>query len=334
MKPIEIVNDTFQDYLYVNYIVGTVCNYKCYYCFPGLNDGKYKFPTDLSLLKKNLGHLITVYREKLNKKTVRLNIAGGEPSVWPLLGEFAEYFYKEYDCKITLSTNGSRTLRFWKEYSKYFEDICISVHNQEANIEHVKEVMDWVFTNTDVLINAIVLMDHQNWDKCAGIVEDMKNHPTPWLLKVRPLIINDVLVHYTEEQNSFIKDKIKKMPPKEWIERMKSQGKINTEEDKQMQVIMDTGEKIKADTHYIMENNWYGFAGWKCNLGLDRLQINHMGELDGSCGARNLFNIPTPLSIFDENFIDKFNEVVFEPITCRMLTCNCPSEIKIPKRRK
>lgn len=333
MKPIAIINDTFKNYLYINYVAGTVCNYKCYYCFPGANDGLHKFPKDIKLLKTNLGFVLKTYREKLNKTKIRINVAGGEPSLWPQLGEFAEYFYKEYDCKLSLATNGSRTLRFWKEYSRYFEDICISIHNEAADIEHVKEVMDWIFLNTDVLVNGIVLMDHLNWDKCVKIVEDLQNHPVPWLLKARPLIINEKLVEYTEEQNSFIKDKIKKMPPKDWIQKMKDQGKINTEEEGGMKLVMDNGEIINADTHYVMENGWYHFTGWKCNLGLDRLQISRNGDLAGSCGARNLFNLDTPLSIYDENFISKFEKVALTEIPCRMLSCTCPSEVKIPKRK-
>ena len=331
MKPIAILNESFNNYLYINYVVSTVCNYKCYYCFPGANDGKYKFPKDITLLKTNLGHVLKKYRDKLGKTNIRINLAGGEPSLWPLLGEFAEYFYKEFDCRLTLATNGSRTLRFWQEYAKYFEDICISVHNEAADIEHVKAVMDWIYENTDCLINGLVLMDHQNWDKCIDIVNDLQSHPVPWLLKVRPLIIDDTLVEYTEEQNTFIKDKMKKIPPKEWIQKMKDLGRINNEESGGMQLVMEDGSIIKSDTHHIMENEWYRFAGWKCNLGVDRFQINPAGDIDGSCGARNLFNLAEPLSIYAEDFIEKFNNVELTELTCRQLACTCPTEVKIPK---
>lgn len=334
MKPIAIDNDIFNNYLYINFICTTVCNYKCSYCFEGCNDGKFRWPNNIDLLKENLGHMMTVYKEKLNKTNIRLNIAGGEPTLWPQLGEFAEFFNKEYNCKLTLATNGSRTLRFWQDYAKYFDDICIAAHHESCDPEHIKEVMDYIYENTDCLINCLVLMDPIYWDKCVNLVEEFQNHPTPWLLKVRPLILNNKLADYTEEQHEYIKNKMKKMPPNVWIQKMKDLGRLGTEEDIQgMQVTMDNGEIIKVDTNYMMKNNWYFFTGWECNIGIDRFQIDADGSIIGSCSARDLYNLSEPLNLYDVNFIEKFNNVQFSPIKCRQLTCPCPAEIKLPKRK-
>lgn len=334
MKPIAILNDTFKDYLYVNFISSTVCNYSCHYCFPGCNDGKYRWPNDLELFKKNLGHMLDVYRENLGKTKIRLNIAGGEPTLWPQLGEFAEHFHKEYGCKITLATNGSRTMRFWKEYAKYFDDICIAAHHESCDLNHIKEVLDYVYNNTDVLINCLVLMDTKDWTKCENIVKELQDHPTPWLLKVRPLKIDGKIIDYTEEQKLYIKDKMKKMPPKEWIQKMRDLNKLDTEEDKVgMQLLMDNGELIDSDTNMVFRNNWYQFTGWECNIGVDRFQINADGSIVGSCDARNLYNLREPLNVYDENFIEEFNKVDIVPVKCRQVSCLCSAEIKMPKRK-
>ena len=76
MKPIAIINDTFNNYLYINFLCTTICNYKCSYCYPGCNDGKYRWPTNFELLKQNLGHMLDTYRSKLNKKSIRLGMLG------------------------------------------------------------------------------------------------------------------------------------------------------------------------------------------------------------------------------------------------------------------
>jgi hypothetical protein len=115
---------------------------------------------------------------------------------------------------------------------------------------------------------------------------------------------------------------------------MKDLGRLGTEEDIQgMQVTMDNGEIIKVDTNYMMKNNWYFFTGWECNIGIDRFQIDADGSIIGSCSARDLYNLSEPLNLYDVNFIEKFNNVQFSPIKCRQLTCPCPAEIKLPKRK-
>lgn len=332
MKPIAIINNNYNDLLYIEYLVGTTCNFKCHYCFEGCNDGKYRFTNDLDTLKKNLGHMFTVYKEHFNKKKIRLNVTGGEPSLWPQLGEFAEHFNKEYGCNVTLITNGSRTMRFWKEYAKYFGDICISVHNEFCDVDHTIEMMDWVYNNTDCLINAVVLMDPKNWDRCVSIVDKMAAHPTPWLLKVRPVLFQGDMTHYTSEQNAYIKDKIKKLPPQEWIQRMKDLGNMQTSDDG-MNLVMENKEVVKADTFTIFQNNWHHFNGWKCNIGIDRFYIGMNGDITGACGARNLFNIEPPLSIYDPELTTKFTKEVIVETTCKQLYCDCPTETKLPKRK-
>jgi MoaA/NifB/PqqE/SkfB family radical SAM enzyme len=333
MNPIEIINNNFKNSMTIEYLVGTTCNYKCHYCFTGCNDGKYKFTTDLALLKKNLGYMIDVYRNDFNKTDIRLNINGGEPTLWPDLGEFAKHFSEEYNCRVTIVTNGSRTLRFWKEYGNYFEDIAISVHNQECDVEHIKKVMDYLYENTDCLVNATVFMDPLNFNRAVEIAEDLKNHSTPWLLKVRPIVLNGVMPLYTKEQKEYINDKVKKMPPPEWIEKIKKLGRMPQSESEGMMLKLDNGEIIKIDTQYLMERDWYHFEGWQCNMGVDRFVINRGGVIQGSCGAQNLFNLDKPLTIYDTDLTEKFNKDIVNPLICKQPYCGSPTEVKLPKQK-
>lgn len=330
MEITEIINDNFKNSMTIEYLVGTTCNYKCHYCFEGCNDGKYRFTTDLELLKQNLGHMIKIYRNDFNKTDIRLNINGGEPTLWPDLGEFAKYFSTEFNCRLTIVTNGSRTLRFWKEYAHYFEDVAISVHNEQCDVEHIKEIMDYMFYNTDCLVNATVFMDPLNFNRAVEITENLKNHNTPWLLKVRPIMLNGVMPLYTKEQKEYIEDKIKKLPPKEWIDKMKTLGRLQSDNDGMFVRTVDNAI-VKKDTNYIMQNNLYHFAGWQCNLGIDRFVINRGGIIQGSCGAKNIFNFEKPLSIYDDDLVTRFNKEVIKPITCGQSYCGSPTEIKLPK---
>lgn len=330
MKPIQIINNDTVNRLHIGFTIGTTCNYKCHYCFDGCNDGQYRFPTDLNLIKKNLSHVIGVYKTNFNKTHIRIHITGGEPTLWPELGEFAEYFNKELDCKISLSTNGTRTLRFWQDYSKYFDDIGISIHNERCDTNHIIEVMDWIYTNTDVLVNGTVLMDPFNWDRCEQIVTTLKNHPTPWLLKARPVLFNGQMQNFNESQIEYMREKIKKMPPTEWIEKQKQLRTIQSNEP-DVSAVLDTGEIIKYNTFKFLENDWQHFTGWKCNLGIDRFTIERNGDIQGSCGARNLFGLDTPLSIYDPNLESKFKKEIVKETICPQEFCICATDVRMTK---
>jgi len=333
MIPIKIVNNDTVNRLHIGYIVGTTCNYKCHYCFDGCNDGKYRFPTNFDLVRNNLAHIINVYREKLNKQHVRIHVSGGEPTLWPELGEFSKYFSGELNCKVSVSTNGTRTLRFWKEYAKYFDDIGISIHNEKCDTDHLIEIMDWIYLNEpDVLVNGTVLMDPFNWDRCVEIVDKLQSHPTPWLLKVRPVLFDGQLKHYTAEQLEYLRGKIKKSPPDTWIQHMKDIGTIQHSEPN-IQAILEDGETIKYNTFKFLENDWQHFKGWNCNIGIDRFAIERNGDIQGSCGARNLFGLLSPLNIYDSLLPEKFTADTVKGTTCPRDYCICATDVRMTKSR-
>ena len=332
MQPIKIVNHDATNYLHIGYVVGTTCNFKCHYCFDGCNDGKFRFPKDLNVVKENLGYLIDIYKTHYKKEHIRIHITGGEPTLWPDLGEFAKYFHRVHKCKISLSTNGTRTLRWWQQYAEYFDDIGISIHNEAVDPYHTIEVMDWIYNNTNVLINGTVLMDPINWDRSVNIVNIMKDHSTPWLLKVRPVLIDWKMKFFSDEQKEYMKDKIKKKPPEDWIQNQKDLGSIPTAAPN-VETTLANGEVIKYNTFQILENDWQNFKGWRCNLGIDRFAIERDGSIQGACSAKNLFNLPEPLNIYDTALKNKFTKDTIQPTICPNDHCVCATDIRLTKEK-
>lgn len=331
MKPVSIINNDLDDRLHIGFIVGTTCNYKCHYCFESCNDGKYRWPTDLNLITKNLQHLIEIYKIKFNKNSIRLHITGGEPTLWPELGEFAKYFKKIVGCKITISTNGTRTLRFWEQYAEFFDDIAISIHNERCDVNHLIEIMDYIYLHhPDVLINGTVLMDPLNWSRSEEIASKLTAHLTPWLLKTRPVLTQGKMDLFDETQINYMADKIKKMPPKERIDRYKELEIIQKDEPNVIAILED-GTSVKYNTFNFLENNWHHFKGWKCNLGIDRIGIERNGDVQGICGARNLFGLNQPINIYDSKFTEKFTTNIIQPTICPQQSCLCATDIRMTK---
>jgi hypothetical protein len=331
MKPVAIINKTQEDFLNLEYSFTNVCNYSCNYCWPYAHSGTSRWP-DYDKVCKSFDHIISVYKYDIGKKKIRLHFQGGEPTLWPKLGEFAKFIYEKHGCRITMSTNGSRTLRWWEEYSDYFDDVMISVHHEFCDIEHIKAVADLIYNKNNTMVSAAVMMDPKSWDKCKNILDNLIAHPIPWLVKSWMLVDeNDHIVKdtYSKEDLEFLEDKIKRIPPSDYIEKMKSLGAIQLDRT-EAYTYFDDGTRQQFKTFDIMSNRMNNFYGWTCNLVTDRLVVQADGEIYGSCGQRTLFDIGT-LNIFDDNFIEKFTKDIIKPVTCEQLICSCNSDVKLTK---
>ena len=59
---LKIVNDNK-----IKISIGNVCNYKCWYCWPGSNEGTFKWP-DFDLMVNHISHVLNYYIEHTDKR--------------------------------------------------------------------------------------------------------------------------------------------------------------------------------------------------------------------------------------------------------------------------
>lgn len=335
-KPIAIVNPDYDEYLSIQYAFTNVCNYKCNYCWPDSHSGTSRWP-DYDIICKNFDHLISVYKKHFNKKTIRFHLLGGEPTLWPRLGEFAKFIYDKHGCRITMSTNGSRTVRWWNEYAEYFNDIQVSVHHEFCDVEHIKKVIDTIYNKGTIMTAASVLMDPQAWDKCEGLVNALLEHPVPWMIKTKTLVTEegeDLNAHrddYTESQLVYMRDKMKRLPPDDYITRMKELNNVDANKTS-AKIMFNDGTEEPYKTFTLFEHKTNTFYGWQCNLGRDRITVQADGRLQGSCGELRAFG-DAVLHIQDENFVEKFTPEIINPVICSRIFCGCSAEMRLPKRK-
>ena len=328
MKLIEIKN-TLEDYLYITYNLTTTCNFECNYCWPGLHDGKYRWP-ELDIITKNFTHLLNEY----GKSNVRITLSGGEPTLWPELIEFAQYLKEKHQCRLTLNTNGSRSIKWWKKNCEYFDDIEISVHNEFANIPHTIEVLDEIYNRGNIMVAAQMLMDPKNWSKSVENVTRLVEHPTQWLVKLKTLTnpTTGEIVDYTQHQLNYLEKKIQKIPPKDYIDLMFSTGKI-IEDDKTKYSTMtyEDNTTVQFNTFEIFKNKLNQFKEWSCDIGSGRIGINAAGILAGNCRV-SISNLT--FNLHDPAFVDTFSLQSVHPSSlCTKQFCDCTSDIKVSKRK-
>lgn len=213
IKPIKIISTQKKDTLEIRWNPNNICNFSCWYCFPGSNEGNHNSPNDLDLIIKNFNHLLNQYKNKLNKTNVDLKIAGGEPTLWKDLSLFLTEIKKENNIYITLISNGSRTLRWWKENGHLIDNLHLSYHVKEANLNHTIDVADFMY-DIGKKITVKVLMDPTCWDQCIMAIEYLKKNsknnfmiqvcevllPTDLKIKDIKIVNNDL--NYNKDQKN------------------------------------------------------------------------------------------------------------------------------------
>jgi hypothetical protein len=195
------------------------------------------------------------------------------------------------------------------------------------------DVADYLYNETECHVAVNVIMDPANWDRSMSNLKAMVDHPTPWLVKTWLLIDTErhIRSNYTEEQLTFMSQKVHKTPPEERIQQLISKNIIPTKS--KARVVYSDGTIEDYDSLELRMKKLYNFFGWRCRLGVDRVRISD-GLLLGSCGARNLFNFREPMSIYDSEFQNKFSKEIIQPLICNQINCGgCTSDLKVPKAK-
>jgi MoaA/NifB/PqqE/SkfB family radical SAM enzyme len=341
MIPIKIVSTQKPNILAIRWNPNNVCNYKCEYCWPDNNSGDYLSPKDLGLIVKNFNHFIEQYKTKLGKTKIHLSLAGGEPTLWKDLAQFIEAIKKENDIYFSLISNGSRTLRWWREYGHLIDNAHLSYHISQADPDHMIAVADTLFEyNKKVTVK--VLMDRKHWQEGLDVIEYMKkNSKHKWFIITCEVIepevakignikvINADDIQITPEQKRFLKNPLKRIPNPLWIWKNRKlifEGQIRLYESI---ATLDNGKTVRAKSNTYINNNWTNFEGWSCDIGLDNVYISWTGEIQGSC-QQTIYGLDYSFNILDEDFVEKFNPE-FKSSICSIKNCLCSCETQQSK---
>ena len=301
-------------------MLGNLCNHKCSYCFPGSNEGDHPWP-NVDVAIKHMDHLFKQY-EKIGKDHFELFIIGGEPTLWKELPKFISYFKSNFNTKIRISTNGTRGVDWWKTNAKYFDQVEVSVHNEFADVDHISEVCDVLYSQfTDVVAN--VLMDPHNFEKCKSIVEQLKKskHPFPILAKV--VHYNGQSIYKTTDLEYFNK-RAKRYPEIFWVYNLPKHESIKV-------YAKENNKWGTVSEDYFTLHDLNHFKNWTCNIGVDHIEIFQNGQISSNCRA--FIYDEDYHNLYDPNFVETFNPNI-KPIVCRKDTCHCTGEIIVKKYAK
>lgn len=329
--PIKIKTTKSDRDLEIAWDLTNYCNFSCRYCFPGSNAGDFKVTTDLNLLAENFQHLANHYKSNFGRDRIYLKFGGGEPTLWADFGHLlVKLKEQEKNLYIGVVSNGSRTLRWWKEYGHLIDNASLSFHIGDGNIDHHIAVADILFS-LGKKVTVGVMMDPDRWDECVHAVEYMKSNSVhSWFIEVKTIMTTpDATIVYSEEQKLYLVNELKRMPNVLWF--LKNIKLISKGLIKKYASIatLDDGTILKATASGYVSRGWNIFTGWSCDVGFDTVYIKWTGEIQGAC-SQPLFNLDTKFNILDINFSEKFNPKMISSI-CKISKCDCLPETHISK---
>lgn len=127
--------------------LGRRCNYNCDYCWPAVHSNTEKFPSKEAIIRA----LDMIIDHWSHGKQIRWNFGGGEPTMHPDFIEILKHL-KSRGQWVLVTTNGSRSTKFWKEAVQYVNSINMSAHfasmdlyngNEDRFIENCRAIMDY-----------------------------------------------------------------------------------------------------------------------------------------------------------------------------------------------
>ena len=317
-KVVEIVpkNKSFNVFWHLT----DFCNYNCHYCPAWLKAGDFHqgrkagFPTNEEI-RTFMDNLENQY---LNGRKLNLMMSGGEPTIHPMFPEIVKRLKKHG--VIIVTTNGSRTLNWWKGLEEVPTGINMSLHHETTNIDKVNLLLDYLVHERDVQVRFNLVCDPNHWEATMalfnGLRPEYQNFVLAWPLHdPKPVPDRDIYT-YTEEQQLWMKARNRKLANY----RVAYGSKFT---DEQTFVKFSDGSRRMmseiSETTFKLEKLNY-FNGWECYAGMNSIDISFSGDvLSSICKSVKLGRI------------DDF-KLLPAPQICPKEICIHPADLAIEKR--
>lgn len=308
--PVKV--QTFDEFPYklVEWKLHDKCNYDCPFCG---DENKYGYQgwQDLETNKKIVDSIAIA----CEGKPFWIQLTGGEPTLYPELIELVSYM-KEKGAYTSLISNGSRTIRWWKELkaAKVMDMIQLTFHSQQkASYKHIAEVSNLFLEEETLVINlSTYTMDSVDY-VLEGLDYLIENTGT--------IIVTNAMdiIPYKIDESTVGKEKFEKLLNeyntsfgKKWgIKKVNPIPKHLWPLATEATVFYENGSQETKNVIEMMKIGENRFEGWKCFAGIDSMNIENGYKFRGGCKRDKTKYEPDNLKFFDE------------PFKCDVVDCYC-----------
>ena len=319
--PIHVERSVPQPFKVINWKLHNVCNYSCSFCGKGNNSGNERW---LSLAKYK--SIVDKIAEACLETPFYIVYTGGEPTLYPDLIELLQYSKNKGAWNILIS-NGSRTMRWWTEFTK-FDNILIRLiltyHTEQTdNYNNIADIMN-LFLNFETETVCEVTHTKDNIPQAINAFNYLIKN-TGGIIDIKGMNINEYDIYdlYSAEELSIIKHASYKPGI---LTNIKKKSPIPNEFrlGAALLVTNNLGITKNINVQQLMKNEWNKFLGWECQVGKDFLDINFQTINRSVCGVTG------PIGHVDDPKYNFSNNAVI----CNKVTCGCFHDLLTTKTKQ
>lgn len=314
---IEKIHHSPQRYKQVEWWLHNVCNFDCSFCRPEFKAGDLRW-LDLSVYKNFCQRLMS--QADSESHIVFFQFLGGEPTLFPHLLELCQ-FIVDSGHQINIMTNGSRTLRYWKDWANanIINTLYITIHpEQTQDIQHYVDLIN-LFEGKNTLIIPRISAPTHCFD-LANEFFDILYQKTASVLALHPINEEFRDNYYSQKQLEIFKKR-------DYVQSLNFNfDRLNLKHltPKKIEITHSDQTKSISTSGQVWGSGQNNFFGWSCNIGIEFLHIFHTDIYKSICRQDGKIG-----TIFDEDA--GFSK---KPTTCMKQWCFCRSDISISKHDK
>jgi organic radical activating enzyme len=293
----------------IEWSLHNVCNYNCSYCGPENKIGDRRWKS-LDTYK--------MYVDKLLKATGPkpwFMLSGGEPTLFPEFIELMSYI-KSKGAYICLVTNGSRTMRWWKECkdAKVLDSLYISCHTEQTtNYKHLVNVLN-LFHDEPTKTNCFIIHTHNTMNLVTEAVELLIEN-TASRIEIKHMNSPDHYDIYSNLTNSQLAD-IKKLHFGKKVNKTQSDIPLENQYENKISLTYDDGTvEMFSGSQELIKQDKNHFLNWMCNINNDVLTVENNLCRRGQMDCR-VSGIVADLDVDEVSFIDEYVKCPYESCYC------------------
>lgn len=313
-QPVKIQTYDKFPYKFVEWKLHDKCNYDCFFCGDENKKGVIGWK-DLETNKK----IVDSIAEACAGHPFWIQLTGGEPTLYPHFVELVCYM-KEKGAFTSVITNGSRTLRWWKQLkdAKILDMLLITFHSQEkASYEHLADVSN-LFRDEEVLVATLSTYTKDSIDYVLEgldyLIENTGNIITTNAMDIIPYRVDEntvgkekfdkILNEYSLRFGNYFQDKTHSTVPGHLLPI-----RVDTT------VFYDDGSMENKNVVQMMKLGQNRFENWNCYAGIDTMNIENDYKFRGGCKRDKTKFEPSQLNFFDKPFV------------CDVYDCYCANDM-------
>jgi organic radical activating enzyme len=307
--PIRIEKAVPPEYRLIEWKLHNVCNHNCSYCGEENKDGSDRWK-DLDTYKMYVDKMLMAAKGA----PLWIQLTGGEPTLFPELLDLLRYI-KSKGIYTSLISNGSRTLRWWKEAqeAKVLDMLFVTYHpEQTSDYQHIIDVIN-LFHDEPTETMCTVTHSRGLLDKALADTEEI-NNKTGTMTRVGHMVIKDYDIYAT-----YSPEQLEKLKQASMVAgKLRDTKKPTTVPENHsyfhlfLNVSFDDKSVEQMRAQLFMKNYKTDFENWKCANGQYIMKLENTLVYRGICGVGEITDINDPNLQFNDDYI-----------TCDRKTCDC-----------